>query len=385
MNDIVFIEGQGGLGRPLDGKDYISGFLTYAATLPSGFSSGTRIKQFFSITEAETAGIAATGTFDVLHYHLSEYFRIQPKGQVYVGIYVAPSTFDFIEIATMQRFAAGAIKKMAVWVGAKDFASGDLATINGVVATLHTEHMPLSVAYGADISAVTDLSTLADLATLTNRYVSSCIGQDGEGVGAALYLAKGYSITCVGAMLGAMSKAKVHECIGWVEKFQMASSELDVIAFANGTLYRSLSGSAINALHAKKYVFLIKHFGVDGSYFNDSFSAIASTSDYATIENNQTIFKAEEQIRAQVIPKLNSPLKVNADGTLHLSTVGLFNSLVRRGLDNMVVNDELSAYDVIINPSQNVLATSKLIITVKMIPQGVARQIEFNIGYTVKL
>ena len=59
LNDIIFVKGQGGLGRPLAGEDFISGFLFYTANLPSGFSSTNRIKQLFSISDAEAAGIKA--------------------------------------------------------------------------------------------------------------------------------------------------------------------------------------------------------------------------------------------------------------------------------------------------------------------------------------
>ena len=57
LNNITFNLGQGGLGRPLAGEDYISGLLFYSATLPSGFSSSDRVKQFFSVADAEAKGI----------------------------------------------------------------------------------------------------------------------------------------------------------------------------------------------------------------------------------------------------------------------------------------------------------------------------------------
>lgn len=58
--NITFVNGQGGLGRPLAGEDFISGLLYYTATLPSGYSSSDRIKKFFSVADAENAGITNT-------------------------------------------------------------------------------------------------------------------------------------------------------------------------------------------------------------------------------------------------------------------------------------------------------------------------------------
>ena len=62
LPSITFQKGQGGLGRALPGQDYISGLLIYTANgnLPSGFSTTDRIKTFYSLTDAETAGIVDT-------------------------------------------------------------------------------------------------------------------------------------------------------------------------------------------------------------------------------------------------------------------------------------------------------------------------------------
>ena len=59
MNDIIFIKGQGGLGRPLAGEDYISGLLFYAdnADLPSGWDTSNRVKAIYSVVDAESKGI----------------------------------------------------------------------------------------------------------------------------------------------------------------------------------------------------------------------------------------------------------------------------------------------------------------------------------------
>jgi hypothetical protein len=61
LNDVSFVKGQGGLGRPLPGQDHISGLIYYVAngSLPSGFTTASRIKKIFSVADAEAAGIKA--------------------------------------------------------------------------------------------------------------------------------------------------------------------------------------------------------------------------------------------------------------------------------------------------------------------------------------
>jgi hypothetical protein len=60
VNNVYINKGAGGLGRPLAGEDHISGYIHYTSILPSGFASGDRIKQVFSISDAEALGITNT-------------------------------------------------------------------------------------------------------------------------------------------------------------------------------------------------------------------------------------------------------------------------------------------------------------------------------------
>lgn len=501
LNDIIFVKGQGGLGRPLQGEDFISGLLFYTASLPSGFSSTSRVKQMFSIADAEAAGIkgdysdatAATGTYLITaagatgdtitikvteiggvvvnlgtytkvagdstiallgasiaafinantlthgysasfttatltltapkklgvylnttsmvvtivgtiagtvtafsagvaskqanwHYHIAEFFRLNPKGQLYVGFYAVPSTYTFSEITIMQNFAGGKLRQLGVWKDAI-FAIGDLTTINTeVVNNCDGNHKPLSVIYAADLSATSDLSTLTDLNTLSAPKVSAVIGQDGAGLGAYLYASYAKSITMLGAVLGATSAASVSDDIAWVGKFNISNGyELDTLAFANGVMVAASSQNFLNALDNLRYIFGIKYVGIAGSYINDSHCAIIVSSDYAYIENNRVIDKAIRGIYASVLPALNSPLQLNSDGTLADTTIAYFLSLAEVNLFQMIRDTELSAQQVNIDSTQNVLSTGKLVISVKLLPIGVARAIQVNIGFTTSI
>jgi hypothetical protein len=507
LNDVSFVKGQGGLGRPLPGQDHISGLIFYAANgnLPSGFSTVNRIKKIFSVADAEAAGIKgdyndetkATATFlvtavgangdsvelkvaepfgkvvslgvytksgtegsvaaiasviaalinagtsvhgytaavnaatitimarkglgiflntgapltatysaaatlagtitafsggvgsrqAVWRYHIAEYFRLQPQGVLYVGFFAVPGVYNFSEITTLQNFANGTIRQLAVYKDSSGFVVADLTAIQAeVVANNDSKHKPLSVLYAADMATIPDLSVLTDLGLLNNPKVSAVISQDGAGLGALLYLTYGKSITTVGALLGALSLAKVSEDIAWVGKFNISNgTECDTIGFANGQLYTALSDNLIATLDTFRYIFLRKFVGVAGSYFNDSHTAVARSSDYAFIENNKTIDKAIRGVYASLLPDLNGPLVLNSDGTLsdvaveHLITQGRVN------LDQMVRDGELSDFDVLIDTTQNVQSSGKLIVAIKLLQVAVARAIQVNIGFTLSI
>ena len=506
LNDIVFVKGQGGLGRPLPGEDHISSLLFYTSNgnLPSGFSTTDRIKQFLSLQDAEAKGIVndysdatpataqyvitdpgaigdtikivanepfgkvvalatyktisgdtdtsiatkvvalinagtithgytatadaenidlvfpkklgsypntgtpltvtitgtITGTLTlgndgyhsrlaIWHYHISEYFRVQPKGNLFVGIFAYPNTFDFAEITTIQNFAQGKIRQIAVYAKWRNFISNAVADIQAIDEQIKTNndanHAPLSALYAGKMVDI-DLTTLSNLQLLSANKVSAVISQDLAGQGGFLYITSGQSITTIGATLGAVSLSKVSDDIAWIGKYNISNgTECDTIGFANGQKLSEVSQGLVNLLDDYRYIFLVKYVGIAGSYFNDSHTSIVVSSDYAYIENNRTIDKAIRGVYASLLPDLNSPLVLNADGTLSDNTVAFFESQASTNLTQMVRDSELSAFDVVIDPSQNVLSTSTLVIAVKLVPIGVARQITINIGFTLSI
>jgi hypothetical protein len=504
LNDIVFIKGQGGLGRPLPGQDFVSALIFYSSTLPSGFTTSSRIQKFYSITDAEKAGIltnyadetkasggytvtavgsngdtinlsvielfgksvnlgtytkvagdatvtavataivaiinagtithgytasniagvitivarpglgiflntgtplvatiagAITGTLvqfsggvasktAVQHYHISEFFRIQPQGVLYVGIFSVPGSYTFSEINTTQNFSNGIIRQVGVFKDTAAYAIGDLTAIHTAVVASDAVHKQMSALYAADMKGVTDISTVSDLSTLTANKASSIISQDGAALGNTLFYTTGKSVTTLGATLGAVALAKVSEDIAWVAKFNISDgTECDSLAFANGTLFSdaTVTDNLLASLNNKRHIFLRKFVGAAGSYFNDSHTAIAPSSDYAYIEDNRTIDKAIRGIYSSVLPSLNGPLQLNSDGTLTDVTIEYLRSQTAINLDQMVRDSELSAYGITIDPTQNVLSTSTIIIAVKLLSNGVARNIQVPIGYTTSI
>ncbi|BAQ92546.1 Phage tail sheath protein [uncultured Mediterranean phage uvMED] len=389
LNKVTFNINTSGLGAPLISKDHISGLLYYNNTLPSGFSSSDRIKIIFSIEEAEALGIIeGSADHGAEWYHINEFFQKQPQGELHVGYYAEPTGAPtFAEVQTMQDNANGEIRQIGVYFVKSVFATSQVTALQTIAATLRGESKPLSILYGPDISATSDLSTLPDLRALNAPNVSVCIGQDGGAKGAALAVSTTKSITDLGAKLGAVSAANVNESISYYEKFPMVTdgSEFETAHFANGQAVATTASAAINAIDDKSYIFLVKEVGFSNTFNSDSYSSVSTTNDLATIENNRTIDKASRILRALIVPQLGSPLRVQADGTLREDTIQTFKALAQKALSQMEAAGEVSQYEVLINPSQNVVSTSTLEITCKIIPVGVAREIVINLGFTPNL
>jgi hypothetical protein len=139
-------------------------------------------------------------------------------------------------------------------------------------------------------------------------------------------------------------------------------------------------------LENRGWIFGKKYVGKAGSYWNDSSCAITETSDYAYIENGRTIDKAVRGVNVALTNFINAPLFVDAQtGRLTELTISTFANAASIPLDQMLIDLDLSGFEVIIDPEQNVLATSTITITIRLVPVGVARTIVVNIGYTVSL
>jgi hypothetical protein len=96
LSKVTVNVGKDGLGRRAPNKDKISGLLFFSAALPSGFSSTNRVQKVLTLSDAETLGIAeGSANFDVHWYHISEYFRMNPEGELWLGYFAVPGgTYD---------------------------------------------------------------------------------------------------------------------------------------------------------------------------------------------------------------------------------------------------------------------------------------------------
>lgn len=386
LSGITTVVQQGGLGRRAPSKDKISGLLWYSDTLPSGFGSSDRVKKVYTLEEAEALGILSTVSgVSVLHYHVSEYFRIQPEGELWIGIYAVPaSTYDFAEITTLMDAAAGEIRQLGIYANLLDFASAQVTTIHNVINSSGNlaKGYRASALYAPNFPAAYNWTTTTDLRTLTGFRVTVVTFQDGGGVGDALFTSKAFTISGLGAALGAVSKAKVNQSVGNPANFNLSDgTELETLTMASGVAL--LSDSALGTLKDKGYLIARKYLPrISGSYLERCPTSVAASSDYAWLEFQRTIDKAVRGIETDLMPYLQSGVPLKADGTMRDDTVGFYKDLAEITPLAMQAASEISNFSILINPAQNVQSTSTLVITAKIQPTPIAEFITLNIGLT---
>lgn len=364
----------------------------------------------------------------VMHYHISEFFREKPDGVLYVGIF-AEGTYNASELSDMQDAANGEIRQFGIFIDDTAFASSQVTATDNQLDTLRDEKRNAIAVLHADMSNAT-ITSLADLSLLTAPKVAVCLGEDGNYHQLAYSNSKayvqgdkakwlnktyictldntnqapydtnywtevslnlpditGYSVSTLGNLLGTIASAPVNESIAYVEAHPLADGNtLDVAGFATGDLYSAQPLSLLNTLTSYHYIFLRKLQGVSNTYYNDSWTCVAESNDYATIENNRVMDKAERLQYIALAPKLNSTIVVDPNtGQLSQDVIDVFENLADNPIEGMEIAGEISGREITVNPDQDVLTTSKIVITSKIVPTGVAREIEVNNQYVVKL
>jgi hypothetical protein len=389
-NDIQVIIQDGGLGRLATGKDFYTGIIFQSTTVPAGYGSDV-IKRIYTLKQAEALGITVAD-YPVANYQISEYFRLLEKWN-FNGLLdvmfsnIALGDFDGSEIETIQRNADGELQQVGVFL-IDSYADGFVTAANTIAGNMDAIGYPLSLILSADIA---DMDAVSDARTLSSKWVTPLVAMDGNATGYALFQDLGYSVCNLGAALAATAYAKVNENVGWVEKFDISgATEMQTLALADGDMVKDLSEAQIDVINDKGYMLAVKR-KVSGSYFYDAPTATVLTSDFAYMQENRTIGKAKRLILQYMAKHQNRPLFVDpTTGYMTEQTISLFDTTVREALQTMIVAQEIPADPntgrladaaVSINPEQNVLSTSKLIINVKIGATGVARSIEIPLGF----
>jgi hypothetical protein len=398
LPDISIKKRNGGLGRQKPTEDGITGLVTQGLAVPGKLDLG-KVYELRSLLAAEALGIVASApAYAKVHHQISEFYRLSPGAILLLMVVgydvsmaeMADRTQPYAKKMLMAQ--NGRIKQLGFYLNpaagyAPTYEGGLDADVLATVAKAQAladeefkQHRPLWCAV-AGHGLADDLSTAADLTTKLAPLVSVVVATDA-------LLQPGEP--ALGALLGMVSAAPVHICIGYVGGCQLAGDGSFLAAgLANGTANEDLLPGELAGLHDKGYIVALQHPGADGLFFSDSPTCVGKESDYCQIENVRTVNKAAALIRRALLPQLKGPLLLNEDGTLQPQVLG---DLEERGAQALTVGmarpGEISALDVYINP-ETVLSSSSenapLTVDFSVVPMGVSRNIEASIGLVTTL
>lgn len=366
---------------------------------------------------SEAAEFKKNAAKNAIVYHVTKFFEQNAEGTLYLAVKIAASSHVLgADLKALQNYTNGEIRQCGVFTPSLTYTTGSEVlhklldeyqdACNNSETGLEAEHKPMSVIMtvtgktvtvgtSGDNMTVTPVAvtgvTLTDFTTNTGNdkpikagrcNVSLLIGCDLD-TNLVQKLGNYAYYGCIGTCMGAISKAAVNESIAWVQKFPLG---LEAPGLISGELIKDLTTANLEAMNDNRYIFVLTHVGDADNYFNDSHTLDVETSDYAYIENVRTIDKACRGVRANLLPYLNAPLKVDAEtGKLDAPMVAFLETTAGKALEDMEKAGELSGYKAEIDPEQNVLATSSVEIVIKQVPVGVMRKINVKIGFSTKL
>ena len=376
----------------------------------------------FGIIERVEATEEEEANVNFLHgipaYHIREFFRmsgnVNGTGKLYVMFADCSATWNAVEV--MQRAAGGMISQLGIWTeqplwkaagAAEKYSLNLVKGLNDVAVSLAEQNQPLSLVLSANPSN-TGADTTEGRQIDLNRIPSciceasriSCIFGQAHHETVTLMQMRNRNHTPVGflgAVMGALAKASVHESIAWVKQFNLFTDHFQEIELGFGDInldeaeenflslnrYESLSSSQLDELDDKGYIFPIKYAGRENGIYISK-DQTCSTGDYRTIARNRTINKSRRAVREALLPYVNSPLMVNpTTGFLAPSKITSFKTLVGDILAKMQAAQEISGYAVTIDASQNVLVDDTLRISYVIVPVGVAVKIYVEEGLSL--
>lgn len=374
LNDVVFDKLSDRLDRTNLNQDIVSGLLFDGEETSNGLIRD-HIFRLTSLEDAKKIGIY--DGYDVsgqsAYYQIQQYFRLNPLGDLFIMATKGTSYEEVVAKAKkMQDASGGEIRQMAIiFSGSTSFDATKMAIQEAQIQAdiAYVDYMPFEVLIeGKGFANVlsTGISTVEDLGDLESNNVSVVIAMD---VDAAIRYPNSAS---VGMMLGAISRSKVSENIAWVGEFDLMGIGFTKAGFVGGEEAKAKIN--LEALHQKRYVFARNRIGLPGLYFNDSHTATMGTSDFGYVENNRTTNKAARLLYVTLLKNINKSIFVNDTEELTPSVQRKLEKLCVKALKVMVTNKEVSAFDIFIDPTQNIRTTRKLHIKTEVTPIGTTRK-----------
>lgn len=410
------IKGDGALGAKAPSEDNIMGLVASAPLPLTGtYDEHGKVVLLIQASDADALGIDAAydaNSSVLVRYHIDEFFRLCPTGKLYLMLSELGTTMEDMcdknedYVAKLIRESANKVKSIGVVLNVDNGYTPD--TNDGIDSDV------LSAAAKAQ-ELVNDFATrniFVDMVVLEGKYLSETSGDwssarelEAPNVHVAVLqdkdiadldsLYEGYA--AVGTVLGGIAIRRVEEDLGAVvikdnpipgspnARIDSAAQEKWLRpAISSGVLCKDLTPNEIALLVEYGYVFADSYPEYSGVFFSGSPAATVATSDFAFGVNTRVWNKAARIAVKKLTPKMNSNVEV-IDGKIQAATILGWEADVnngRDGLATMVADEHCLKTKAVINPDQDVMATSKVVVKMAVTPYSYARTIEGELSFS---
>lgn len=399
LADVNITLTDGGLGKQAAGRDYVSALFSAQPLADDGNPFPSGIRRYRSLAQAEAEGfdtIYASEQNNMLHYHISEYFRLKPNGELWVWINETDTAMTPAEIATallqMQREANGDIRQFALHAAATPATfAALLAGLQPAFSIMEGEKNPaVCLIEVKNIWNGTAFAAMPDRLD-AYKYFTPIVSYDGSDGGLGGYYDRNASTSGVaggdiGTALGTLSAATVSTNIGHVGSFQLSDGVRFVRpGFTGAKNLSEVSRATLDDLDDAGLVFAVSRPNVPGAYWNFDHTYATETSDYNRLALVRVAQKALREVYAALVKDVNAKVstergtgKLSPGYIAHLKATA---TIALKAMDDSGdIEDE--GYGMLIDPDQNVQGTNRIDMAIKIIPYGTSKEINVMLGFT---
>jgi hypothetical protein len=246
------------------------------------------------------------------------------------------------------------------------------------------------------IEGVAASTTLVDLKTRDSAQVSIVVACDHGYL--SDYDAAFKKTAAVGTALGSIGVRMLSESMGSVTVERPPASKRGrpnyslvdtrknrwvIVGLSTTELFNDLTQAVRDELTTKAYIYAGQYEGYSGVYFNSDSTLTLATDDYNTIHINRIWDEATRGVRRALIPRMNSRVQIDPEtGRIKPSTIADWDAAAKRELESLLKEGEIADFRFTLDPNQDVIATGKVVVSLAITPQGIAKEIEATIGFT---
>lgn len=369
FDGVIINKGQGGLNRTEASTDAVMALVAFVSDPLT--NAPNEVIELTSVLAAEALGFDAAYDANeavLLHYHISEFFRLAPNGTLKLIVTDKTTAKLFFESAAAKaKFREHTDTKRIGFVYNDDVVALDLvAEINACQLFINELFDDKIYLNGIYLEGRNQTKAAISRRTLSAGKVSVVIAQDPAIASLDVAYAK---YAAVGSILGMRAARKVNENLGSVDIIRKPNDRKGELtypltdnlrglwlsaALSDGTLVSSLTNIEKTTLTTNGYIFAGSFQGFAGVYLNGEPTCIAISSDYSSGENNGVWDKAALGIRNALLPKVRGWFQRNpTTGKLKDTAITDLENIGKKPLQTMLVASEISGYDLVIPAGQN--------------------------------
>lgn len=381
--------GNGALGQNISNADGLLCLVVCGAVEVSNTFDLAKPYSLRKLSDLNTLGITPTNN-SLLFQTVKDFYTEAKEGiQVYVVGY--PDTLKMSDVLDKEKpYLRSVIES----------TNGEL---RGFVLTAVSTGIPtITNGLDSDIpTALLNAHTLGEWSS-TQRYAPLFVILDGlnfNGNSTDLKDLKTHSYYRASVVIGSLTTNVANQAVGLVAG-RIATNSVDrnigrVTDGALNVLNMYAGNTAIEladteTIYNKSYITFRTFTGISGYFIADDQMATSDTDDYNHLTAVRTIDKAARITYAILVQQLLDKVQVKSDGTMLQPVIVSWQQIIENAIaSNMTAGGELSddngdnGVKVFIDPSQDVLATSKINVEIRVRPFGYARYIKVLLGFTI--